>query len=103
LLRLLLLSSGKFGGLFASLPNAMVSGLFCVMFGCICAGMGVFCGCLALGLRVHIAPSVDGCFSVWVCSILGLNGSAILSCVGLHLVVFNSCAETHALLCCGML
>lgn len=29
---------GKFGGLFASLPNAMVSGLFCVMFGCICAG-----------------------------------------------------------------
>lgn len=28
---------GKFGGLFASLPGAMVSGLFCVMFGCICA------------------------------------------------------------------
>eukprot|EP00878_Enallax_costatus_P011584 GHUV01012092.1.p1 GENE.GHUV01012092.1~~GHUV01012092.1.p1 ORF type:complete len:539 (+),score=86.91 GHUV01012092.1:909-2525(+) len=28
---------GKFGGLFASLPNAMVSGLFCVMFGIICA------------------------------------------------------------------
>lgn len=38
---LLLLSSGKFGGLFASLPNAMVSGLFCVMFGCICAGEGM--------------------------------------------------------------
>lgn len=32
-----LLSAGKFGGLFASLPNAMVSGLFCVMFGIICA------------------------------------------------------------------
>jgi hypothetical protein len=31
-------AAGKFGGLFASLPNAMVSGLFCVMFGCICAG-----------------------------------------------------------------
>jgi xanthine/uracil permease len=29
---------GKFGGLFASMPGAMVSGLFCVMFGCICAG-----------------------------------------------------------------
>ncbi|KAF8056380.1 NAT1 [Scenedesmus sp. PABB004] len=28
---------GKFGGMFASLPSAMVSGLFCVMFGCICA------------------------------------------------------------------
>ncbi|KAF6262263.1 permease family-domain-containing protein [Scenedesmus sp. NREL 46B-D3] len=32
---------GKFGGLFASLPNAMVSGLFCVMFGCICAAVGL--------------------------------------------------------------
>lgn len=40
LLLLLLLSAGKFGGLFASLPAAMVSGLFCVMFGCICAGEG---------------------------------------------------------------
>jgi hypothetical protein len=39
LLPLLLLSvQGKFGGLFASMPGAMVSGLFCVMFGCICAG-----------------------------------------------------------------
>jgi xanthine/uracil permease len=38
LLLLPLLLQGKFGGLFASLPAAMVSGLFCVMFGCICAG-----------------------------------------------------------------
>ena len=29
--------AGKFGGLFASLPQAMVSGLFCVMFSIIAA------------------------------------------------------------------
>ena len=29
--------AGKFGGLFASLPQAMVSGLFCIMFGLIAA------------------------------------------------------------------
>ncbi len=29
--------AGKFGGIFASLPQAMVSGLFCVMFGLIAA------------------------------------------------------------------
>jgi hypothetical protein len=26
------LAAGKFGALFASIPNAMVAGLFCVMF-----------------------------------------------------------------------
>jgi len=31
------LCAGKFGGLFASMPQAMVSGLFCVMFGLIAA------------------------------------------------------------------
>jgi nucleobase transporter 1/2 len=30
-------AAGKFGGIFASLPQAMVSGLFCVMFGLIAA------------------------------------------------------------------
>ena len=29
--------AGKFGAIFASLPQAMVSGLFCVMFGLIAA------------------------------------------------------------------
>lgn len=30
--------AGKFGGLFASLPSPLISGLFCVMFGLIAAG-----------------------------------------------------------------
>lgn len=29
---------GKFGGLFASLPSPLISGLFCIMFGLIAAG-----------------------------------------------------------------
>ena len=29
--------TGKFGGLFASMPQAMVSGLFCIMFSLISA------------------------------------------------------------------
>jgi hypothetical protein len=31
------LRAGKFGGIFASLPQAMVSGIFCIMFGLISA------------------------------------------------------------------
>lgn len=32
-------AAGKFGGLFASMPQAMVSGLFAVMFGIIAGGL----------------------------------------------------------------
>lgn len=34
---------GKFGGLFASLPSPMISGLFCIVFGLIAAGVWLLC------------------------------------------------------------